>query len=473
MTATLIRETAPPTPTEPRKGWITDWRPDDEEFWRSTGRKVARRNLVFSVITEHLGFSVWTMFSIIVPYLAAAGFGFTTGQLFGLVAVPNLVGAFLRIPYTFAVGVFGGRNWTIVSAGLLVLPTGLLAWAVQNPGTPYWVFVLCGVLAGFGGGNFASSMANISYFYPERHRGAALGVNAAGGNIGVAVVQLAGPFVIAVGLIGASQGAAVDGSAFYLHNVPLLWMALAIAAAFLARRYMNNLSVAKTTVKGQLPALKRKHTWIMSVLYIGTFGSFIGFSFAFPLMISIEFPAFASIWLAALGPLIGSLARPFGGWLSDRTGGGAPITGTCFVLMSAGVLGAVSGVELGSFWLFFASFMALFVLAGLANGSAYRSIPAIFQAEAGAEAGGRPTEEAVVRAKRLTAAALGWISFIGALGGFAVNQVLRVSNDQTGSMIGAMYVFAGSYLVFFAINWWFYQRRVFVLRAPSLAYANV
>ncbi|GAB3236084.1 MFS transporter [Glycomyces halotolerans] len=467
MTATLTRAAAPP---EARKGWITDWRPDDEAFWQATGRKVAKRNLVFSVIAEHLGFSVWTMFSIIVPYLAAAGFGFSTGRLFWLVAIPNLVGAFLRIPYTFAVGVFGGRNWTIVSAGLLVAPTGLLAWAVQNPATPYWVFVLCGVLAGFGGGNFASSMANISYFYPERHRGAALGVNAAGGNIGVAVVQLLGPFVIAVGLVGASQGITVDGTAFFLHNVPLLWMLLAIAAAALAWRFMNNLAVAKTSVKAQLPALARKHTWIMSVLYVGTFGSFIGYSFAFPLMIRIEFPAFASIWLAALGPLIGSLSRPLGGWLSDRRGG-APITSACLLLMCGGVLGAVGGVQIGSFGLFFTSFMLLFVLSGLANGSTYRSIPAIFQAEA--RTGGEATDDDLVEAKRLTAAALGWISFIGALGGFAVNQVLRVSNEQTGSVIGAMYVFVGSYLVFLAVNWWFYQRKVFVERSPSLAHAKV
>nr|QZD57760.1 MFS transporter [Glycomyces sp. TRM65418] len=462
--------TKPESPA--RKGWITDWRPDDETFWRETGRKVAKRNLGWSVLAEHLGFSVWTMFSIITPYLAAAGFGFSTSQLFWLTAVPNLVGAFLRIPYTAAVALFGGRNWTVISAALLVVPTSLLTYCVMTPGTPYWLFVVAGVAAGFGGGNFASSMANISYFYPERYRGAALGVNAAGGNIGVSVVQFVGPLVIGLGVVGASQGTTESGSAFFLHNVPLLWMGLAVFAAFMAWRAMDNLAVSRTPLRQQLPALTRRHTWIMSVLYIGTFGSFIGYSFAFPLVIKIEFPAFQSLWLAALGPLVGSLARPVGGWLADKRAG-APITSLAFIVMGGGVLGAIAGIDTGSFALFFTSFMVLFLMSGIANGSTYRSIPAIFQAEAAASAGRPTTEAEVVQAKKLTAAALGWISAIGAFGGFLINQGFRISNEQTGSVVVAMYVFLAGYAVFLGLNWWFYQRKVFVDRAPSLAYAKV
>ncbi|WP_177155102.1 MFS transporter [Glycomyces harbinensis] len=469
MTATLTQ----PTGTAPgRKGWITDWRPDDEAFWKSTGRKVARRNLLWSVLAEHLGFSVWVMFSIITPYLAAAGFEFTVSQLFWLTAVPNLVGSFLRIPYTAAVAVFGGRNWTIISAALLVIPTTLLAYCLMTPGTPYWLFIVAGVAAGFGGGNFASSMANISFFYPERYRGTALGVNAAGGNIGVPAVQFVGPFVIAVGVLGASQGVNEAGADIWLHNVPLLWMLLALFAAVMAWRYMDNLSVSRTRIREQVPALARKHTWIMSVLYIGTFGSFIGYSFAFPLVIKIEFPEFSSLWLAALGPLVGSISRPFGGWLADKWAG-APITSLSFILMGAGVLGAIAGIDTGSFALFFVSFMVLFLMSGVANGSTYRSIPAIFQAEATATAGRETSEAEVLQAKKLTAAALGWISAIGAFGGFLINQGFRISNEQTGSVVIAMYVFLGGYVVFLALNWWFYQRKVFVDQAPSLAYAKV
>ncbi|WP_199039051.1 MFS transporter [Glycomyces salinus] len=459
-------------PTETRKGWISDWRPDDEAFWQSTGKKVAKRNLLWSVIAEHLGFSVWVMFSIVAPYLAVAGFDFSTSQLFWLTAVPNLVGSFLRIPYTAAVAIFGGRNWTIISAGLLVIPTALLAYCLMNPGTPYWMFILAGVTAGFGGGNFASSMANISYFYPERYRGTALGVNAAGGNIGVPAVQFVGPFVIALGIFGASQGTNDAGDSIWLHNVPLLWLVLAVFAAIMAWRYMDNLSVSRTPIKQQLPALRRKHTWIMSVLYIGTFGSFIGYSFAFPLVIRIEFPEFQSLWLAALGPLVGSLSRPVGGWLADKWAG-APITSVSFIVMGAGVLGAIGGINIGSFALFFVSFMVLFLMSGVANGSTYRSIPAIFQAEATANAGRETNEAEVVQAKKLTAAALGWISAIGAFGGFLINQGFRISNEQTGSVVVAMYGFLAFYAIFLFMNWWFYQRKVMGDRSPSLAYAKV
>jgi MFS transporter, NNP family, nitrate/nitrite transporter len=467
MTATLTQP-APPA----RKGWITDWRPDDEAFWQSTGRKVARRNLIWSVLAEHLGFSVWTMFSIITPFLAAAGYDFTTSQLFWLTAVPNLVGAFLRIPYTAAVALFGGRNWTIISAALLVLPTALLAYCVMTPGTPYWLFVVSGVLAGFGGGNFASSMANISYFYPERHRGAALGINAAGGNIGVSAVQFIGPLVIGLGIFGASQGTTPAGRDFFLHNVPLLWLVLGVFAAIMAWRAMDNLAVARTPLREQVPALARRHTWIMSVLYIGTFGSFIGYSFAFPLVIRIEFPEFQSLWIAALGPLVGSLVRPIGGWFADRLAG-APITSGAFILMGVGAMGAIWGINSGSFALFFTSFMLLFAMSGIANGSTYRSIPAIFQAEAAAAAGGKASETEVVKAKKITAAALGWISAIGAFGGFLINQGFRIANEQTGSVVPAMWAFVAAYGVFLVINWWCYQRTVLVEKAPSLAYAKV
>ncbi|WP_035735986.1 MFS transporter [Glycomyces arizonensis] len=447
-----------------KNGWITDWRPDDEAFWRSTGRRTARRNLLWSVVVEHLGFSVWVMFSIVTPYLAAAGFDFTVGQLFWLTAVPNLVGSLLRIPYTAAVALLGGRTWTAVSAALLVVPTALLAHCLTTPGTPYWMFVLAGAAAGFGGGNFASSMANISYFFPERHRGAALGVNAAGGNIGVPAMQFTGPLVIG---LGASQG-----EALHLHNIPLLWLVLGLFAAVMAWRGMDDLAVARTPLRRQLPALASGHTWIMSALYVGTFGSFIGYSFAFPLVIKIEFPAFDALWLAALGPLVGSLARPLGGRLADRRSG-APITSLALCAMGLGATGAVAGIGTGSFGLFFASFMVLFLMSGIANGSTYRSIPAIFQAEAAAAAGGRPTEADILGAKRLTAAALGWISAVGAFGGFLINQGFRIANEATGSVVAAMVAFLAAYAVLLALNWWCYQRTVFAERIPSLAHAKV
>jgi len=185
--------------------WISEWKPEDETFWNSTGKFVARRNLIWSIFSEHLGFSVWLIWSVSSAFLVAQGFAFTPKQLFFLVAIPNLVGSLLRVPYTFAVPKFGGRNWTIVSASLLLIPCLLLAWAVSHPHIPFAVLVAIAATAGFGGGNFASSMANISFFYPEKDKGWALGLNAAGGNLGVAVVQKIIPPIVIAG--GGAAGA--------------------------------------------------------------------------------------------------------------------------------------------------------------------------------------------------------------------------------------------------------------------------
>ena len=445
-----------------RGRWIHDWDPEDESFWRTTGRRVASRNLVFSIAVEHLGFCVWLLWSAVVLYLPAAGFDFDVDQLFWLVAVPNLVGSTLRLPYTFAVARFGGRNWTVVSALLLLAPTGLLAWCVGNPDTPYWMFVVTATTAGLGGGNFASSMANISYFYPERRKGFALGVNAAGGNLGVAVVQLLVPFVVTIGI-----GAHIAGAG-------LVWLPLILLAAICAYLFMDNLAVVRTDFASQRRAFQRGHTWVMSFLYIGTFGSFIGYSAAFPLVINKTFPESKAAYFAFLGALVGSLARPVGGWLADRVGG-AKVTGWSFATMGAGVCGALVGLSRHDFWLFLGSFLVLFVATGAGNGSTYRMIPAIFTSQARRNiAAGMPKAVADLRAKREAAAAIGIASAIGAFGGFLIPRGFATSLGETGSIAGALYVFLGAYGVFLATNWWFYLRqRVLVARAPSLAAARV
>ena len=172
-----------------RNTWISDWRPNDETFWNTTGKAVARRNLIWSIFAEHLGFSIWLVWSIVATKLPQAGFKYTTDELFQLVALPGLIGSLMRFPYAFLVTTFGGRNWTIFSAAVLFVPTIALAYFVTQPDTPFWLMLIIAATAGLGGGNFASSMANISFFYPDRIKGWALGVNAAGGNIGVSGVQ--------------------------------------------------------------------------------------------------------------------------------------------------------------------------------------------------------------------------------------------------------------------------------------------
>jgi NNP family nitrate/nitrite transporter-like MFS transporter len=447
------------TENRPGRHWIQHWQPDDPEFWAGGGRRIATRNLIFSIFSEHIGFSIWVIWSVVVVGLPKAGFTFTVDQLFWLAALPNLLGAALRLPYTFAVPIFGGRNWTIISSLLLLIPTGMLTIAVTTHAS-YGFFLLAAATAGFGGGNFASSMTNISFFYPESRKGFALGINAAGGNLGAAMVQLIIPLVIA---IGTGTNLAYAG---------LFYMPFAVAAAIFAALYMDNLATAKADFPAQAAAVKRIQTWVMSFLYIGTFGSFIGYSAALPLLIKTQFPHIQGGYFAWLGALVGSLSRPFGGWLSDRLGG-SRVTLWVFVLMGVAAVVVVLGEQAGNFALFFGAFLVLFITAGLGNGSTYRMIPAIFVSQAKRDVeGGGDLEEAVRRSRREAAATIGIASAIGAFGGFLVTRVLAKSIAATKVADTAFYAFIAFYAVCFAITWWCYRRRSFP-QIRSLAYANV
>jgi MFS transporter, NNP family, nitrate/nitrite transporter len=418
--------------------WIDGWNPEDNGQWSSVGRSVARRNLGLSIFAEFLGFAVWALWSIVVPQLPEAGFVLTVDQMFWLIAVPSLVGATLRIPYTFAVPVFGGRNWTIVSALLLLIPTVSLALAVQNPDTSFGVLLVVAALAGVGGGNFASSMANISFFYPEREKGRALGLNAAGGNIGTAAVQWAVPIVI------------VAGAGLQLELAGWMFVPLAILAAVLAWRFMDNLSSAKSDPRSYGVAARARHTWIISFVYIGTFGSFIGFSGAFPTLLKSTFPE-VTISIAFAGALVGSIARPLGGILADKLGG-ARVTIASFAVMAAGVVSAIFALRADSFGAFLASFLVLFVATGAGNGSVYRMIPAVFRHGA--------TDDADrVRRARAAAGCLGIAGAVGAFGGFLIPRGFAVSTSATGNIQSALWVIVGMYAVMALTVWAVYARR--------------
>ncbi|AHH95138.1 MFS transporter [Kutzneria albida] len=451
------------TPDQARSGrsWIQKWDPEDEGFWAATGRRIATRNLIFSIFSEHIGFSLWSIWSVVVLSLPSAGFTFSVDQLFWLTALPNLVGATMRLPYTFAVPRFGGRNWTIISSVLLLVPCALLTVAVTSHAS-FGFFLLAAATAGLGGGNFASSMTNISFFYPDKRKGFALGLNAAGGNLGAAVVQLIIPVVIS---LGTGKNLAYAG---------LFYMPFAVAAAICAAFFMNNLSEARSDFPAQAAAVKRSQTWIMSFLYIGTFGSFIGFSAALPLLIKTQFPTVQGTYFAWLGALVGSLARPIGGWLSDRIGG-SRVTLWNFVVMGLAAVVVVTGERTGNFPLFFGAFLVLFVTTGVGNGSTYRMIPAIFAAQARREtAEGVDLTEAVRRAKRESAAAIGIASAIGAFGGFFVTRIIASSVAATKVADNAFYGFIAFYAVCFAVTWWCYLRRSFAVnKLPSLATAKV
>ena len=454
--------------------WIANWNPEDETFWNATGKAIALRNLIWSVVAENIAFSVWAIWSIVVTKLPSAGFHYSTDQLFNLVALPGLVGALLRFPYTFAVTTFGGRNWTIFSSAVLFIPTIALAYFVTQPGTPYWQMASVAALAGFGGGNFASSMANISFFYPDRMKGWGLGLNAAGGNIGVSTVQLLTPLLLGVGLVNLYQATPGPGG-IYLLNAGLMWLLPLVVAVFGAIFFMNNLTNAKSSFKNQFAIIPRRHTWIMSFLYVGTFGSFIGYSAAFPLLIKTQFPAIA-INIAFLGPLVGSLSRPLGGLLADKVGG-AIVTFWNFIAMGAATIGVLYFVNVKDFSGFLTMFLILFITTGIGNGSTYRMIPSIFREEnlQKAKGGGEAGRALALKTASIeSAAALGFIGAIGACGSYLVPRSFGASIAATGSPHLALEGFLAFYAVCVAITWWFYLRRSFVSASTAnLAEARI
>ena len=367
---------------------IGHWDAEDVEAWDAGGAKIAKRNLIWSIFAEHVGFSIWSIWSVMVIFMPQTVYHIDPAGKFYLVAVPTLVGAVMRIPYTIAPAKFGGRNWTIVSALLLLIPTVLTWYVMKQPGTSYTTLMIVAAFAGFGGGNFASSMTNINAFYPQRLKGWALGLNAGGGNIGVPVIQLVGLLVIAT----------VSNTSPEI--VCAIYLALIALAALGAALFMDNLGNQRSNIGAMAEALRYKHSWVMSFLYIGTFGSFIGFSFAFGQVLQINFlaggdtAAQASLHaaqIAFVGPLLGSISRPFGGKLSDRIGGGKVTLYTFIAMIFAaavlvvtgmlddGAAGAPSGAQMTAYVV---GFILLFILSGIGNGSTYKVIPSIFEAKA-------------------------------------------------------------------------------------------
>ena len=445
-----------------RAHWIDDWHPEDEGFWSRTGAKIANRNLWFSILSEHIGFSIWTMWSVLVLFMGPE-YQIDAAGKFLLVSVPTLVGAVLRLPYTFAVARFGGRNWTIVSAALLLVPT-ILAAIVMHPGTSFTTFLVVAAIGGVGGGNFASSMTNINAFFPESRKGWALGLNAGGGNIGVPVLQLVG-----LAVIGAAAGPRLLLGIY----IPLILVSAVCAALF-----MDNLAPVKNDTGASKDAVRDPHTWIMSFLYIGTFGSFIGYSFAFGLVLQTQFgrTPLQAASITFIGPLLGSLIRPLGGWLADRYGG-ARITLWNFLGMgvATGVV-VLASVE-KSLALFTAAFIVLFVLTGVGNGSTYKMIPGIFQAKAIAK--GMTGEAAAAYGRRLSGASMGLIGAVGALGGLGINLAFRQSFLTAHTGTSAFVAFLAFYAACFAVTWAVYVRRPATASQPvaetkpQLSYAEV
>ncbi|MCZ0962349.1 MFS transporter [Paracoccus sp. EF6] len=439
---------------------LEDWSPEEPQFWAEKGRRIARRNLWISIPALLLGFSVWMVWSMVVARLPAIGFNFTTEQLFWLAALPGLSGATLRIFYSFMVPIFGGRLWTTLSTASLLLPALGIGYAVQNPETPYVIFLVLALFCGLGGGNFASSMANIAYFFPKAEKGNALALNAGLGNLGVSAMQFLVPVVITAGVFGAMGGAPQqlsEGGQLWMQNAGFIWVPFILMATAAAWLGMNDIADARASFREQAVIFTRKHNWLMCVLYTGTFGSFIGYSAGFPLLTKLAFPEVNALQYVFLGPLVGALSRAGTGWISDRFGGGR-VTFWTFLGMILVTFGVISALQAGSFMAFFAGFMALFFLTGVGNASTFQMIPAIMGREIPRL---MPDLDPVSRRKqseRESAAIIAFTSAIAAYGAFFIPKAYGSSIAMTGSPVGALWAFLAFYALCLGITWAFYTR---------------
>lgn len=511
---------------------LLHWNVEDDSFWEREGKRIAYRNLWISIPCLLCGFAVWMFWSIITTKMQELGFQFdpdpakNKAMLYTLISIAGLTGATLRIPNSFFVALSGGRNVIAVTTALLILPALGLGLALRTPGTSYSTFVILSALSGIGGGAFASSMSNISLFFPKRIQGTALGLNAGLGNLGVSVMQVLLPFVMTFGVFGAfggepwktatAVGAQPAGTLVWIQNGGFVWVPILAILAILAWVFMSNLSIhnvgatpaaiakmlyltllgflgsalglymlvglkvnmwivlpvtilltmvlirylspgkIRQNLSNQFAIFKEKHNWVMTWLYVMTFGSFIGYSAAFPKLIQDVFGSlpdgtanphapnpFAYAWL---GPLVGSLIRPVGGWLSDKFGG-AKVTQWDTVIMIAAALGVAYNIKAASssptpeayFIPFLLLFLLLFVTTGIGNGSTFRMIPIIFDS-------------------KLAGPVLGWTSAIAAYGAFIIPKVFG-TQIQAGHPEYALYGFALYYVSCLIVNWWFYARK--------------
>lgn len=444
---------------------LTDWRPEDKTFWDTTGRAIARRNLWLSIPALLLSFAVWQVWSVVVAKLPSVGFKFSTDELFWLAALPGISGATLRIFYSFMVPIFGGRLWTTLATWSLMIPAIGIGYAVQNPNTPYIVFLILALLCGLGGGNFASSMANISFFFPRAEKGNALALNAGLGNLGVSVVQFVVPIAITAGVFGWLGGDPQPVSAtarLWLQNAGFIWVPFIAASAFAAWFGMNDIASAKASFSEQAVIFERKHNWVMCWLYTGTFGSFIGYSAGFPLLAKTQFPAVDALAFVFVGPLVGALSRSATGWVSDKFGGGR-VTIWVWILMMVGVLGVLYFLGIKdqpyAFWGFFAMFLVLFFAAGVGNASTFQMIPNIMRKEMERLMPTADRDTRLRQAEKESAAITGFTSAIAAFGAFFVPKSYGTSIAMTGGVQAALWGFLAFYITCLLATWWFYTRR--------------
>lgn len=440
---------------------IADWDPEDVPAWRAGNAAVARRNLIWSAAITHVAFSIWSLWSVVVLFMPESVYGLTAGDKLLLAATATLVGGCVRIPYTTASAKFGGRNWAVFSSLVLLIPVAATLVLLLNPGRPLWAYLACAGLTGLGGGNYSASLANVAAFYPRRLKGFALGVTGGVGNLGAAVIQLVGLVVLAT----------VDGRRPYL--VCVLYLLLIVVVGLGAALRMDN--VDRTVEPGAVRSiLSTPDTWLISLLYSAAFGSFIGFAFAFVQVLHVTFQdagqtagqaALHAAQIAFAGPLLGALSRVYGGRLADRHGGGG-VTFAVFagMVLATGLLVATSSradrtpdvVSPTTIACYIAGFLALFILAGMGNGSVLTLIPAVFEQRS--HLLGLDDQRRRRWAQDRSGALIGFVTAVGAFGGVGINLALRHSYAAAGTETMAFWIFLLSYTVAAALSWFRYAR---------------
>lgn len=431
--------------------WLERWDPEDESFWESEGKQIAWRTLWITTANLTMAFATWFLVSALVVRLPNAGFDLSTSQLFWLAAMPGLAGGTLRIVNTFLIPIFGTRKVVSISSFLLLVPLIGLFLAVQNPDTPYWMFLLLALLAGLGGGTFSSFMPSTSLFFPKRLQGTALGLQAGIGNFGVSLVQFITPWIIGFAAFGAIAGSpqtrTVDGSteSIWLQNAALVWIPVVAVLALLAWFKLRSVPV-RANVREQMDIFKEKHCWTMTSLYIMTFGSFAGFSAAFPLLIREVYGSFDKapdpLTYAFLGPLVGSAARVAAGPVSDRLGGArvTQVSGIGLLASAVVVMMFLDPSSVDEFPWFVGGMLALFLFSGAGNASTYKQMPMIFP-------------------PRQASGVLGWTAAIAAYGPFIFAAIIGSVIGATGKPTAFFVGLAVFYAINIVINWWFYARR--------------
>ena len=429
-------------PNPSRKEILACWNPEDAGFWEKYGKRIATQNLYTSTWALVLSFVAWTLWATIAAKLKFIGFNFSDDQIFTLAALPGLVGATGRLFYTYLPGLIGGRNSTLITTALLLLPLFGLGRALQDPTTSYETFVLLVSFIGIAGANFSASMANIGFFFPKANKGFALGINAGIGNLGVSLIYLTAPILLGWNLSSLfGEGVPGPDGMMYVQNVCYFWTIPTALTLVLVWLFMDNLPLPKQSPKSMMSIFGNKHTWLMCWIYTCGFGSFIGFSAALGLLVAKEFPEMPFSYAAFLGPFIGAGIRPVGGLLADKMDSGSRVTLiSLFVMLGASFL-VLFGVEAHRFPVFFGAFLLLFLTTGFINGASFRMIPYIFN---------NPFHSSLVT---------GFTAAIAAYGAFFIPKLFGFAYANYGVVAPAFYILIAFTVSTIVITWYFYDRK--------------